>query len=412
MKRFFSFLAMSALLLTMASCGGNDPNNPENPNNSELNTKYFSVEVSFKETNLEYAVMHIKVTPKENVETFVYKCYPRSKAEEYGCLTLDGFWAHIKKFNLITNISYTYSGKPLEKDENLKNDVECIVFLFALDENKEPIADSWTTKTFRTPKGPNPNSVNGMMPGAFTVDASLGTKVHFSQGNLQYNAASGTWQFATNQWDVIGENNKNIAADYNGWIDLFGWNTADKPTLASDKTEDYPQSPFKDWGKNTIANGGNQTWKTLSKDEWNNIFILRTNAEKLYGFGTVAGVNGLILLPDDWKMPEGVPEFAPSRTKGLEWSSGMYYNSKNDNFTHNTYTAKEWDTMEKAGAIFMPAAGYRSGTDMYNVGVECSYWTSTTKNEYRAYCLGFNSCSLLPEDDAYLDCGQSVRLVH
>ena len=125
----------------------------------------------------------------------------------------------------------------------------------------------------------NPNSVNGMMPGAFTVDASLGTKVHFSQGNLQYNAASGTWQFATNQWDVIGETNKNIAADYNGWIDLFGWNTADKPTLASDKTEDYPQSPFKDWGKNTIANGGNQTWKTLSTDEWNNIYSSPTGSK-------------------------------------------------------------------------------------------------------------------------------------
>ena len=406
MKRFFSFLAMSAIVLTMASCGGNDANDPE------LNTKYFTIEVTVGEAVAnEPLKMHIKITPTDDVKRYVLYLNTKSKAEENGCLTLDGLMAYCKEENydiIMANSRYN-SGTPWEFDQRFDYDAESIIILFAVDENKEPIADSWTTKTFRTPI--EPIAVNGMMPGAFTVDV-LGTQVHFSQGNLQYNAASNTWQFATNQWDTIGAANKNIAADYDGWIDLFGWNTADKPTLASDKTEDYPQSPFKDWGKNTIANGGNQTWKTLSKDEWNYLFILRAKADKLFGFGSVAGVNGLILLPDDWKMPEGVPEFAPSLTKGLEWSSWMYYNSNNDNFKHNTYTAKEWYKMEKAGAIFLPAAGYRSGTDMYNVGVECFYWTSAAKNEYRAYCLGLNSCALLPENDAYLDCGQSVRLVH
>ena len=425
MRKVLSFFAMSALVLGMAftfnACGGNDANNPENPanpTNPELNTKYFSVAVSVKETNANQSLkMHIKVTPKENVENFVCHGFIKTNAEEFGCLTLDGFWAHIKKFNLITLYSHFNSGKPWEEDANFENDAECIVLLFALDENKEPIADSWTTKTFRTPKGPNPNSENGMMPGVFTVDL-LGTQVHFSQGNLQYNAASDTWQFAANQWDTLGIANEQIGkADYSGWIDLFGWNTAENPTLVSTSNADYPE-PFKDWGKNTIANGGNQTWKTLSSEQWNYLFILRTKAELLYGLGSVAGVNGLILLPDNWTMPAGVPEFAPSSTKGLVWQSSRYYNYKGDNFKHNTYTAEEWDTMEKAGAIFLPAAGKRlaprfgtTNTAVYGAGGDGYYWSATPSSQTSADFVSIGASEFYPQNTQSRMTGASVRLV-
>jgi len=94
-------------------------------------------------------------------------------------------------------------------------------------------------------------------------------------------------RFAANQWDTIGAANKNIAADYNGWINLFGWSTGENPTQASVLSFAYLE-PFKNWGENKIANGGNQTWKTLGKDEWNYIFILHANADLLFGLRTAS----------------------------------------------------------------------------------------------------------------------------
>jgi len=60
----------------------------------------------------------------------------------------------------------------------------------------------------------------------------------------------------------------------------------------------------------------------------------------------VNGVKGLILLPDDWMLPDGI-----TFTSGLE----------NNNFRNCKYTAEEWTKMEENGAVFLPLAGYRRG---------------------------------------------------
>lgn len=260
----------------------------------------------------------------------------------------------------------------------------------------------------------NPNSENGMMPGRFTVD-SKGTQVRFSQGNLQYNDSLKLWRFATNEWDTLGIANKQIGnEDYDGWIDLFGWSTGENPTLASTEHSDYTE-PFKDWGENAIANGGNQTsqWHTLSNDEWVYIFHGRDNAEKLFGLGTVAGINGLILLPDEWEMPWGVPGFKPSTTKGMAWDSekGRYDNSNEDNFEHNTYTAEQWDVLEKAGAIFLPTASYRSGTDVAILANEGNYWSSKPQGSAMAFYVYIGASIVNPQSGTNRHCGFSVRLV-
>ncbi len=65
---------------------------------------------------------------------------------------------------------------------------------------------------------------DGAILAEFSVSDS--TKVYFSQGNLQYQASTGTWKFADNQYDMIGDNNSNISSSYSGWIDLFGWEQA------------------------------------------------------------------------------------------------------------------------------------------------------------------------------------------
>ena len=250
--------------------------------------------------------------------------------------------------------------------------------------------------------------VEGALSGYFTVGES--TRVRFSQGNLQYQASTQTWRFAENQYDMIGNDNANISDSYSGWIDLFGFGTGDNPTKSISNYSDY--SSFTDWGVNAISNGGNEAnlWRTLTTDEWLYLFYSRTDAANLFGLGSVNGVSGLIILPDNWTTPQGA-SFTPSTTQGLV-DTGIYFSNTNgDNFSHNTYTAAQWLVMEQSGAVFLPVTGYRWGTGMDYVGTTGYYWSTTPYNEGYGRSLYFNSNYFYPQgsNDRYL--GLSVRLV-
>lgn len=261
-------------------------------------------------------------------------------------------------------------------------------------------------------KGQNePVAKNGALSGKFSVSPT--TQVQFSQGNLQYRASTQTWRFAENQYDVLGYNNINISSTYDGWIDLFGWGTGNNPTNTSTDPNDY--SIFTDWGVNAISNGGNEAyiWRTLTKDEWVYLYYTRTNAAFLFGLGSVNGINGVIILPDNWETPKGTI-FTPSTTRGLvdEIYRGRhsYYNENIDAFSHNTYTVEQWSIMESAGAVFLPAAGYRMGTDVHNVGSGGYFWSADGGGNY-AYYHCFNSTSLIPDKEYWRFISVSVRLV-
>ena len=291
-----------------------------------------------------------------------------------------------------------------------------IVFAACKDKN-EPNSG---TSSDSSSRGSSQTSSSGTLSGKFSVSAT--TQVQFSQGNLQYQASTNTWRFAAHQWDMVGmgygqtntdnycyiggtvanSDNRQISATYTGWIDLFGWGTGNAPTKSSTDYSDY--STFTDWGVNPISNGGNQAnqWRTLTKDEWNYLFGTRTNASSKYGVGMVNGVNGMILLPDEFTLPSGL-----SFTCGLHSSYGwQYYKEVNE------YTAAEWSKMESAGALFLPAAGYRGGTDVNSVGSNGSYWSSTPFDADDAYGLAFYSPYLYPQSGGgYRYDGSSVRLV-
>lgn len=266
-----------------------------------------------------------------------------------------------------------------------------------------------------------PNDVpEGALNGIFSVSADK--KVRFSKGNLQYQASTDTWRFAENQWDYVGNaslgtvyegeekcNNALISNTYTGWIDYFEWGTGDNPSSVYDNRND-----FVDWGQNIISNGGNlpNLWHTLTKMEWHYLFYSRNNASILFGFGSIGGINGLIILPDDWSTPQGIV-FTPSTEKGLENQGVEYYNSTGDNFSHNTYTFQQWKIMEKNGAIFFPAAGGRgAGYTIISIGEGAAYWSSSPKEEGVSFLLDMNKYRLAPLDYFYpLGDGRSVRLV-
>ena len=206
---------------------------------------------------------------------------------------------------------------------------------------------------------------DGALPGYFTINTSK-QKVQFSRGNLQYQPSTVTWQFAVNQYEVVGDGNANISSTYDGWIDLFGWGTGNNPTKTSTSKCDY--SSFVDWGINAISNGGNteNMWRTLSANEWTYITGQRTNCDSLCGRATVCGIKGFILLPDDWVSP-GVP----------------FKGSENQGYELNQYSLEDWQKMEAAGAVFMPECGSRTGTEFSIGGVQ--YWSTNDGTSCYAY---------------------------
>ena len=250
----------------------------------------------------------------------------------------------------------------------------------------------------------------GAIDGLFSVSATK--KVFFSMGNLQYKASTGTWRFATNQYDCIGSANSNISSSYNGWIDLFGWGTSGYngkyPYMTSTSEYDYGNGNNNisgtnyDWGVyNRISNGGDISgqWRTLTRAEWNYVFKTRTTASgRRYAKAQVAGVNGVILLPDDWN---------------INYYSLYSTNSSNASFSSNVINSSTWiNSLQSHGAVFLPAAGSRKGNVYYSDPVG-GYWSSSCSGSDFAYYLHFYHSFLNSEDDYYNRYeGFSVRLVY
>lgn len=245
---------------------------------------------------------------------------------------------------------------------------------------------------------------NGAIKAAFSVSADK--KVYFSKGNLQYQASTGTWRFAENQYDIIGEDNANISSTYSGWIDLFGWGTSGyngkNPYMTSTTSTDYGDDlndiagTNYDWGVyNAINNGGKQvgTWRTLTNDEWNYLIKNRANASSKMGVAMVNNVAGLVLLPDDWTLPAGVT-----------------FASGGSSFSQNTFTTEDWIKMDANGAVFLPTAGNRNGTDVDNVGSYGQYWSGSVDDDNDAYCLYYSISNVVTIDGSRYY-GRSVRLV-
>ena len=126
----------------------------------------------------------------------------------------------------------------------------------------------------------------------------------------------------------------------------------------------------------------------------------RPNASSLKGVARVNGVNGLILLPDNWTCPAGVT-----------FQSGFHSNYGVDYYAaYQTFTAGKWSKLEAAGAVFLPAAGLRLGTDMYDVQHFGHYRSATEYDSYYACGFAFGSNWAHMGNSGRIR-GESVRLI-
>ena len=237
------------------------------------------------------------------------------------------------------------------------------------------------------PKASKVSKDEGALPGVFTLKD--GRKICFSQGNLQFHCKNYEFRFAENQYDDIGEANKNIAPNYDGWIDLFGWGTSGymgcQPTEASKNASEYGPERGSiadtkyDWGVyNPITNGGNKEniWRTPTYDELCYLMFHRCNAAKLKAKCTVCGVKGYMLMPENF------------------WDNRLRFqiDTTTKQYEENILNQEQWEQLETLGVVFFPSG--------------CVWTASLDKNDNRVYSLCFDFfCSGFKSDH------NAVRLI-
>lgn len=250
-----------------------------------------------------------------------------------------------------------------------------------------------------------------------------------------------TWGFHSNQYEFVGPDAEdptstqkgkftNLTGDglfaHAGSFDHFGWVGGANTSFSGPLTQygvsksmtdaDYAGVSLKsDWG-NTITSDG--YWRTPTKDEWAYLIDGRSDAYNKLGYATVCGVHGIIILPEIFTDPitntkvGSNGKFIPRRIQSGD--------AQNTGWNQNVYTSEGWTAMQTAGAIFLPAAGYRDGNSMGRVKSDYSnpatesgfYSSSSPSDENKQYFLLFGSGNVDPAHSDSRYSGLCVRLIH
>ena len=259
--------------------------------------------------------------------------------------------------------------------------------------------------------------------GYFATSSS--TAITFAPSNLWYRPSDTAWKMPDHQWDTAGQvSNSQLAVGYNGWIDLLTWATSGYNDIYP--TDTVVTGSYFGNGMNNL-NGTSydwayfnqidfchqtylpDTWRTPTAAEWTYIFNTRPNATNLRCLATVNGINGLVLLPDDWP--------------GMPFGCTMVPQA--DNWGINIYEGIFWTAMENQGAVFLPASGYLHRSPPYHChdqGVQGFYWSETSATNSASNCYymyfgimytvgGFRHALYVPDGICGRDFSHSVRLV-
>ena len=214
------------------------------------------------------------------------------------------------------------------------------------------------------------------LPGLFSV--APGKTVYFSKSNLSGWRYDDDFSLSEKQYTMKGTANMSEGNPADE-VDLYAWSTpkdyygtAYGYGNVDENVVNRFRGSFVEWGGSksviSLIGGG---WQTLTGSEWQYVLNERANATNRKAVATVADVKGLVLLPDEWTAPSGV-----SLTSG------------------GTYTDEQWTTLEKAGAVFLPAAGlFNDGLSLSDVGTKGYYWSSTPSDA---------KASATVKDDAYM----------
>lgn len=235
--------------------------------------------------------------------------------------------------------------------------------------------------------------------GLFSVSSNQ--MAFFAKGNLQAvftnpdNDATTedahNWQFATHQWDFAGNGNGSANTSIDGTnsvsqagtVDLFNWvgNLKSTPAFGINKASANQlrgSSLQDDWG-NVGGAIAADTWTTPTDADWDYVCNKRTTLTGIrYAKANVAGVDGVILLPDNW----------------LEaYYSLASTNDANAAYADNEISENTWEnSLEAHGAVFLPCTGYMNA-DLSWASDNTYYQSSTSNANTSAYALKLSDMS-------------------
>ena len=323
--------------------------------------------------------------------------------------------------------------------------------------NANQFINSGITLTNPVFAAPNPTFAVKTSGGVMTqFSVSSTQKVYFSKANLRfvgYNNNEGSWSFHENQVDAsyaypgYSTSSSGIAIpNTESTNDRFAWGLYGNHGMYEDDwpaiTPNLSKADGNDWGcafSATSPEGGN--WRTLTIDEWDYLFNNTARGDKRFLKVTLRlsdsempnAVQGILLFPDDYVEPAGLTKTFTYNSNTSTVGVSGYVVADADKFkdapvytdpTSNSYK------MLAAGAVFLPAAGYRISTvyyqylchtpGAYTASLQWDaygyYWSSTSGvyNEYSHTSRAFYfDRSTVGEASSYMDRanGMCVRLV-
>ncbi len=216
-------------------------------------------------------------------------------------------------------------------------------------------------------------AIAGALEGEFSLSST--TKVYFSKSNVVRESSDGKFYLGESQYYYVGAMNTYPSS-------YFNWSTA---CMAS-------QTLYDSDGSTSCFT----SWRIPTKTEWEYLIGRTVNGNTGDG-----GAYRRVTLTDSKDGKESVYGMIifPDNYTGTVPSSGASI----------TKTAFVSD-YESVGCVFLPAAGYSTGSSVPNAGTIGRYWSSTERNYSDAYYLDFSSSSM-GMDSGNKGYGRSVRLV-
>ena len=255
------------------------------------------------------------------------------------------------------------------------------------------------------------------LPGLFTVNSS-GTQVRFSKGNLWCDGTGEgyssqqpvikSWGFESNQYDSTPQTRDGSRSTEH--ISHFLWCKSASESVKETYSETGTGTNDKFFTDNDdFAVNGVSSWRTLtrgSSGEW--AYLLNSRTGNRFAKAKINGMAGLLIFPDNYTGTtegQGIAE--------VNSSTAGYPSGDNSDIPADT-----WTSMQNAGAVFLPAAGFRDGNPgspyparVNDVGDHGFYWSASPIDDYNAFDLYFFSGIVFPDDAVARNRAQSVRLV-
>lgn len=261
------------------------------------------------------------------------------------------------------------------------------------------------------------------VPGLFSVSDSH--KVIFAKGNLCCNSKTNTWSFDESQYPSYPTTATKLDEEHCyhfQWVTMAEYACGTAFPITGKLTDviftndsNNGKSPNPDF----TVGGEKGIWRCLTSDqeggEWSYLLEGRSTAagtasivnyvpDARFLKCTVGDYYGLIVFPDQFVWPTG--KGAPEESTATAVNLATYDFSI-------AYTREEFDKLESAGCVFIPAAGTRGGATISEIGIDIIYWSSSphTSLGERAYTMMVWDTNLSPRYGYDRDHGCPIRLV-